>query len=162
MGAIAVLATLVYLARQISHNTTHHKLESARAVSEEFNRLNSIFFDLEKFGMMMRALAKWDTATVEEQTITFTFLMQYCQHMQALFDMWNEQMVTTQIYLAEEETLLSALANGGGAQWWEISAFMYSKDFADRINAQIASHNYPSWAQSLPHMDPEKWPRNPS
>jgi hypothetical protein len=159
LGAVTVLATLIYLALQIRQNTRQQRFESARALTEEFNRLNSLWYDPEKAEMFAHAIDNWDGATIQEQTVAFTFLMQYSQHMQTVFEMWGEEMISNEVYEAEETALLSTLTSGGGAQWWAGSQEMYGSKFVARINHMLVVGEYPKFVELLPHLDGQRWPR---
>jgi len=159
VSGLAVLITLIYLARQVTQSSRQQKLESSRATSEEFNRLNSIFYDTEKAGMFARALADWEQASVEEQVVTQTFLMQYAQHMQLLFEMHNAKVISDSVYLAEQGALLALLATPGGSVWWKSIQDVYSEPFVQRIKQGLTSGDHPDFLQVMPWYDGARWPR---
>ena len=158
-SAFAVLITLIYLARQVRQNSHQQKIESSRATSEEFNRLNSVFYDTEKAGMFARALDDWKQASVEEQVVAQTFLMQYAQHMQLLFEMRDAAVVSEPVYLAERGTLLATLATPGGAMWWNSVQEMYSRPFVASIKQGFESGDHPQFLELMPWFDATHWPR---
>ena len=55
VSGTAVIATLVYLAKQIRDSAGQQRKDSHRAISEEFNRINDIWLRLDNTGMMVRA-----------------------------------------------------------------------------------------------------------
>jgi hypothetical protein len=158
-SAFAVLITLIYLARQVGQNSRQQKIESSRATSEEFNRLNSIFYDTEKAGMVARAFDDWTQASVEEQVVAQTFLMRYTQHMQLLFEMHDAAVVSESVYLAERGTLLATLSTPGGATWWKTSQVMYSQPFVESVKLGLESGDHPHFLEVMPWFDATRWPR---
>jgi hypothetical protein len=162
VSGLAVLITLIYLARQVAQSSRQQKLESSRATSEEFNRLNSIFYDTEKAGMFARALADWDLASVEEQVVTQTFLMQYGQHMQLLFEMHNTKVISDSVYLAEQGALLSLLATPGGSAWWKSMQDVYSEPFVECIKQGLQSGDHPDFLHVMPWYDAARWSQETS
>ena len=158
-SALAVLITLIYLARQVAQSSRQQNIESSRANSEEFNRLNSIFFDTEKAGMVARAFASWEQSTVQEQVVAQTFLMQYTQHMQLLFEMRDAKVITESVYLAERGTLLATLSTPGGSAWWELMREGYSKQFVESVATGLQSGDHPAFLEIMPWFDAARWPR---
>ena len=158
-SAVAVLITLIYLARQVAQSARQQNVESSRATSEEFNRLNSIFFDTEKSGMISRAFADWEQATVEEQTVAQAFLMRYAQHMQLLFEMRNAKVIEESVYLAERRALLATLATPGGSVWWGLAQSMYSEPFVDSVSEGLKAGEHPVFLEIMPWFDGARWPR---
>ena len=59
VDATTVVLTLIYLSTQIKLNAKQQRSESQRAVGEEFNRIMSVLYDLEKAGMIFRAYSDW-------------------------------------------------------------------------------------------------------
>jgi hypothetical protein len=159
-GALAVVLTLLFLARQIHLSNRQQNLESGRALSEEFNRLNAVFYDLDQTGMILRTFSDWETSTAQEQHVMSMYLMQYVQHMQAMYQMWLNDAIDSSLYLVEEQTLLSTLANPGAAKWWELFQGMYSADYVERIGDLLESTEIVPTGEMLSFWDPRQWPRD--
>ena len=157
-GAIAVVATLAYLGRQLRSSARQQKMDAHRAVSEEFNRINDIWLDLQSTGMLVRAWSDWDTSTAQEQHLVWVFFTKVMNHLQTMFFMWESGAIDDSIYLAEEETSCAFLATNGGKKWWELSQGGHSDRFRDRINAKLATGEFAPITETLPFWRPEHWP----
>jgi hypothetical protein len=158
-GALAVVITLLFLARQLRLSNRQQRLESGRAVTEEFNRINTLFLDLDKMGMIIRALHNWQAAMPQEQHIMSMYFMIYVQHMQGLHGMWVNDAIDDSLYLAEEGSLMSMLANPGAQVWWELFHGMYTDEFVFRINSLNESNTYQPMVDALPFWEASAWPR---
>ena len=159
-AAISVLATLIYLARQIRQGNRQQKLESSRALSSAFNSLNDIFYDAVKTGMIARAADDWKNATVEEQLVAGNYLMQYCQLVQSLHEMWVEEALAENMYETEETNLLSALSTRGASVWWRDAQAGYNVAFVNRLNSLLETNSYSGWDEVFPILNASKWPRD--
>jgi len=157
-AGIAVIATLVYLARQVRDSARQQRMESHRAISEEFNRINEFWLSLENTGMYVRALTDWDGATPQEQHIVGVFFMKIFNHLQTIFLMWENGTVDDSVYEGEEELCCAFLVTSGGRRWWELFQAGHSQRFRDRINGKLSSGTYVPVTELVPYWRPEGWP----
>jgi len=160
LSGLAVIATLVYLARQVRDSARQQRMDSQRAISEEFNRINEFWLDLENTGMYVRALADWDGATPQERHILGVFFIKAFNHLQTMFLMWENGTVDDSVYESEEEFTCAFLAASGGKRWWELFESSLSQRFRDRINTKLSTGNYTPVTDIVPYWRAEDWPRS--
>lgn len=159
LAGLAVIATLVYLGRQVRYSARQQRMDSHRAISEEFNRINEFWLSLENTGMYVRALTDWDGATAQEQHIAGTFLTKCFNHLQTMFLMWENGAVDDSVYEAEEELSCAFLVTDGGKRWWELFQVGHSQRFRDRINGKLSSGSYVPITDMVPFWQADSWPR---
>ena len=158
-SAMAVVITLIYLGKQLAATARQQRIDGNRAVSEEFNRINDIWRDERQTGMLIRAWNDWDTATPQEQHLTWLFFVKIFNHTQTLFTMWQAGSIDESVYQAEEEMSCQFLSTNGGTKWWALMANSHSREFVERINSVLASTEHRPITEQLPFWQAEHWPR---
>jgi len=157
LGVAAVAVSLLYLARQLHVSAAQQKMEGHRAISEEFNRINEMWTDLDKTGMMLRAWSDWDAASAQEQHIASVFLMKVINHVQTMFFMWESNGIDESVYMAEEDFTCAILASDGGGKWWAMFKDGFEERFVSRINDKLDKGNCVAVTESVPFWKAEYW-----
>lgn len=75
LGAIAVLATLLYLAAQIRQTNTMARFETTREIMTQFNACNQLYATDES---IRRVLLKEEELSVEEAEQLYSYADMYC------------------------------------------------------------------------------------
>ena len=158
VSGIAVIATLLYLAKQLRDSARQQRMDSHRAVSEEFNRINDMWLNLDNTGMLVRAWSDWDSATAQEQHLAGVFFMKIMNHLQTMFLMWESGTVDDSVYEAEEEMSCGFLATSGGQKWWDLFQEGFSVRLRDRIISKLSSGNHVAITELIPYWDKDHWP----
>ena len=157
LSAIAVVVSLLYLGRQIQVSVRQQRMEGHRAVSEEFNRINEMWVDLEQTGMMIRAWDNWEAATAQEQHIAAVLLIKAMNHLQTMYFMRQAHGIDESLYLAEEDFTCLLLATSGGKAWWSGFQGGFVEGLRNRINDRLATEKFPPIKEAVPFWDAEKW-----
>ena len=157
-AGVAVIATLFYLAKQLRDTARQQRMDSHRAISEEFNRINEVWLSLENTGMLVRAWSDWDGATAQEQNIAAVFFMKIMNHLQTMFLMWEKGAVDGSVYESEEELACAFLVTSGGKRWWELFQNSHSGRFKDRINSKLSKGGYVPVTELIPYWHKDHWP----
>lgn len=158
VSAVAVVSTLIYLGRQLHSTAKQQKLDGHRGISEEFNRINELWLDLEKSGMLVRAWSDWDAATAQEQHLAWVFFTKVFNHLQTMFFMWEADAIDDEVYLAEEQATCQFLATNGGRVWWDTNRAGLANRFSDRIQTAFDAEQHVPVTELLPFWKPEHWP----
>lgn len=139
LGALVVVATLFYLARQMKLSTVQQKLESHRAMTELQISVNRILYDPSNVEAIREAGMDWDSASEKSRVILSQWLMDTTTHYQTLFQMWKAGTVDDDFYEAEENFLTQeALATPGGRLWWNRHRQIFSKSFSERLESRMS------------------------
>jgi len=138
LSGIAVVATLIYLGKQLRDSARQQRLDSHRAVSEEFNRINDIWLSADNTGMLVRAWSGWDRATAQEQHLAGVFFMKIMNHFQTIFLMWEAGTVDDAVYEGEEAMCCAFLSTSGGQRWWALFQGAHADRLRDRITEQAS------------------------
>ena len=114
LGAAAVVATLVYLARQIRQSNV---AAQTSAIQGFFDANDSIARGLGELGeVVRRAFADWEALPANDKIAVSAFLCDVGSKIHMGFQLWNRGALNDSIYESWEGTMVSMLLTPGGAQ----------------------------------------------
>ena len=157
VAAFAVIVTLAYLGRQFAATLRQQRVDSHRAISEEFNRINDVWLNLEHTGALIRAWSDWEGATAQEQHLAGVFFMKIMNHLQTMFLMWEAGTVDDSVYEGEEEFGCAFLVTDGGKTWWTMFQDAHAARFRDRINSKLSERDHVPVTELVPYWNPRHW-----
>ena len=157
VAAVAVVVTLVYLGRQFAATLRQQRMDSQRAVSEEFNRINDLWLDLDVTGALVRAWSDWEGATAQEKHIAGVFFMKVMNHLQTMFLMWESGTLDDSVYFGEEHLTCAFLVTDGGKNWWAVFQEGHAARFKDRVNLKLAERENVPITELVPYWDRRHW-----
>ena len=161
-GAVAVVATLFYLAVQIRQNGLQQRSENLRALTDESNRIISVMYDLEVAGALVRSFADWETASAQDKNIASVFLLQYCQFVQNTFWMFESKAIDKTVYSPSRSMWLGVLANPGALVWWEMFQNVFDKRFVKQVNLRLLDDRILASTESISFWNLQHWKNWPS
>ncbi|NWG46021.1 MAG: hypothetical protein HXY25_05685 [Alphaproteobacteria bacterium] len=145
LGAVAVVASLIFVGIQIRQNTAATRAASHNAVSASLNEINRMFAESAELSKIWLAgMADRDALTAEERwrfDATARAYMHVCETMyiQAGLGVGDKG-----ILRAEEDGLRRVLAAPGFRAWWTENPFGFCAEFrgyvADLAPAAEATH----------------------
>ena len=160
VGAIAVVATLAYLATQISQNTNQLKGEAIREINNtEQELVNSLRDNPKMFSILMQALVDWESVGAKEQARTHLFLYSYTRWLETCWNLSVQKTLEQSIYKSRELFLLGILGNPeGGRIWWEMWKELYDPDFVASFDGALEAYDpTESYVLKAPFYSPEHW-----
>lgn len=160
-GAIAVVATLVYLAVQIRQNTGQLQADAIIAANDAEDRLLRDLQNPELLGDILRASEDWSHATAKEQARAHLVYSAFMRHTETCFNLWRRGALDEGTYRARENFTLSFLVTPGIRTWWEIGKHSFGPDFLARIDRRLdrEGDSFAPTLQGMPFYRPEHWPR---
>ena len=141
LGALAVLITLFYLARQIGQNTEEIRSANYHSVTDSFNDLNLTVAGNPDLARVFRlGNEAYEKLSPDEQT-------QYGFFMHATFRImdvikFQSQHGTNEMTLWEFEknTIDELLAGPGARKWWRQRPYNFSQDFVTYVEKNVLSN----------------------
>jgi hypothetical protein len=138
-GAIAVVATLFYLAVQIKQNTRQLRRAETNSTLEQANNIRGLRVD----GELAKVLAKIvdapeDTLTTEEKIRLNSY---YAMEMWHHFNRWDRMragILDTESHAFDAVTR-SLLEHETGLRWWSQNEMFFDRTFAESVNKVRAS-----------------------
>jgi len=141
VGAIGVIATLLYLSIQIRQNTRHMGAEAVIAVAQITDKLTSeIRDDPELLRIVLMAARDWNDPklTPEDLGRVALFNLQEFQLLETAFRLMREGLLDRAFYESREGWYIRRLAEPGVQMWWRESRYNLSQSFVDHMNTQLA------------------------
>ena len=140
LGAIGVIASLLYLATQIRQNSRSLRgqaqvalMEATRSLLSEL-RLRPDIADVN-----IRLSNSWENAKdPSELRIATWFNLDEALHNELAFVLWQQGIIDEAAYLRREDYWLGVLLMPGKRAWWDNYRYYLHPDYIERINGKLA------------------------
>lgn len=154
LGAIGVIATLVYLSAQIRHNNDQLRGAATTAVYEYQRTLTEMLSaDPELYKIALRGnedLASLDPW--EQQRFTI-----WCIHETGMWEMCHRLLkqgaLDQELYNGKEAYWLKLHSSPGRREWWYTQSVMLSSDFYADVSAQLEAIGVQRLGEAIPIFD---------
>ena len=133
LGAIAVVASLLYLAAQIRQSSKIAKASTTQALLGNSVQMNTAAAG-DVAPVMVKVLSGKELTPEEEYRYFSALLAAFAQSWQAHHQHMN-QMLEPEVFEAYERRTLSYLANPKARQFWRSNRFRFSETFCDYVDA---------------------------
>jgi hypothetical protein len=140
LGAIGVILTLIYLARQIRHNSQQLKGSSTVAVHDFQNRLtDQLLAQPELFQLILRANFEWETITDDEKSLYGIWNLKEASFIELCFHLREQGALDESIYQSRLAYFLNLYSLPGRRAWWEEQAnsSMIDHEFYDEVSRKL-------------------------
>jgi hypothetical protein len=140
VGAVAVLATLFYLARQIKQNTDEIRSANYHSVTDSFNYLNTALAqDAVLANIYRRGSADFDSLSDDEK-VQFNHLMHATFRVMDVINFQSHHGTGDQtLWDYEKKTIDSLMTFPGTRRWWQERPFNFSDDFVKYVETEVLS-----------------------
>lgn len=134
LGAIGVIATLVYLARQINQNTSTVRASAASSLTEANNSLSALLAqDAEINRLFWACLRDRDSLSEAEQLRSDALIATYLGVIEQSHDFYAEGAITDEKRNARQAQLVWLVTQPGFAGFWKSYGSTYASSFAERV-----------------------------
>ena len=138
VSAIAVVATLAYLAAQIRHSERTTRAQLSQSFSSDINAVNlMIANDVSWFEIFRKAGDSLDTLTPDEQG-RYSFLeLSVCRTIEPLYLHYLKGLVDEDVWATQRESLVAIATTPGWRQWWLMQPFPFTPQFKALVDAIV-------------------------
>ena len=138
VGAVAVIATLFYLARQIQQNTREARSANYHRVTDSFNAINvSIAHDPE-LARIFRDGAEDYAGLSDVEKTQYGFIMHAAfRVMDVIHFESHHGTADRSLWEYEKKTIDSLLRGPGSRAWWRERPFNFSEEFVDYVEREV-------------------------
>ena len=121
LGALGVIATLVYLATQIRHNTNELKGAAIREINNiEYELCKEVRDDPELYENAIRGMLAWDSQPPRDQARTHMYFYSYTRWFETCWTFWRRGALDEAALKSRENFMFAILSNpAGGRGWWD-------------------------------------------
>lgn len=148
IGAVAVLLTLIYIARQLRQANLAAQTAAIQAffsATESINRDARILPQ----GVLARGLSDWTSLTPNEQTVFSHYLLEVASKIHMGFRLHQRRVLDDATYESWESAFLAIVREPGGAACWETCKLFWPDDFVKRTEKMLNEPG-PRWTEVLP------------
>ena len=146
IGALATLATLVYIAVQVRQNTEQVR-DSARAVRvasldrtvESFSRYRGMLAQEENATLYARGLDSYASFDPAEKIRFRAMIEEYFFSFQTLYQRIDEELYEREVWERQSQAPAALITTSGGTEWWAERKGIFSKEFQDDLERTASS-----------------------
>jgi len=135
LGALGVIASLLYLAGQVRGNTKQTRLEAARSVEERFSAILLSIVDnsqlAELYGRGVKGLSLVESDGERMQLAALWFALMRCY--EESWNYWKQGLLDNSAWKSMESIVAGILSSPGFADWWSVRGSWFSSDFQEYI-----------------------------
>ena len=134
VGAVAVFATLVYLAIQIRQNTASLKASSHHAITDSFNAINVKIVEDPATARLWHIGHSDQSRLNEDEQVQYAFLvLSYMRIFETLFYQREVGTMEERLFMTEEKTLRWTVEQPGFIEWWDVNPISLSIEFRQYV-----------------------------
>jgi len=140
IGAIAVLATLLYLARQIQQTGRYAKANTQQVLVDEYNRyLKELSGDEAMRRRFRLALRSWEQLSNDDRAAIHIYLASLINHFEQAYYLHETQLVPDAVFDAFRRLTLGLILTEGGAEFWAECKGGFGADVRDYLDTQLTN-----------------------
>jgi hypothetical protein len=138
VGAIAVIASLIYVAVQIKQNTNAARISSAQTHLELWNDVVSNFCQSpELASIYSRGLHGISGLTEPERVQFFAQFGLIFRYWESSYLLRHEQALDDKLWEGLKETMVDSLSYPGCKEWWERRRHWFYEEFREMVDEAI-------------------------
>ena len=143
IGALAVLASLLYLALQVRAFTKSTRGESERELMSVWDdAIFTAFQDPQSAGIRRRAIRDGlDTLDDDEQQVFAALLGRIVNTHFMMWRMANRGLLEPDLLVGADMVILRNLANPAGQRWWSSSQAYFQDGYVSHIHSLLARND---------------------
>ena len=150
IGAIATVATLVYLARQIRANTNAVRSAAAQSVHENFATwYRMLASDSDLSQVITDGLRDYSALSEIERARLVSTFMAFLSCSQDAFLKWREGSLSPELWTGWELVIMNLVHSPGGRDFWSERGYLFGDAFRDHVENQIMKRKPHSRAKPL-------------
>lgn len=135
IGGIAVLASLIYVAIQIRHNTAVVRTSNYADLSFKLSEFNSLVAqDNDLAEIYNRGIESYDGLSDVEKTRFNMAVSRMMQAVQAMFHLRRRGYIDARLAQTNFDSVALLLAAPGMQEWWQANAHWWEDDFRQQVD----------------------------
>lgn len=160
IGAIATIATLIYLAVQIRHNTKLSRVSSLQTTLDggRDHTIQPVVTNPDVAKIFARGMTSFEELDSEEQVRFIWFCLEAVLQMQNVMQLHDHGILDEVEYEAWLAYTAAIIVTPGGSEAWPQASAVVSPVIRDVLNNYLATHpEQPSLLELMPVMDSSRW-----
>ena len=156
VGALAVIASIVYLATQIRSSSEIARGQSQRELLEISAWFAGASTNSELRDAIRAGFDNFSTLNKDQQLQFHSWIHPIAAQVEAAYRMNKDGLLEDESYVGFRDGFISMIKTKGGAAWWETCSFMFV-DFGVEINSKLQeSSTIEPWSELIPFFGTEQ------
>jgi len=138
VGAVATVATLIYLAVQIRANTSAVKSAAAQSVHEAFATwYRMLAADADLSAISVNGLRDYAALSEGDKARFVCTFMAFLSCSQDAFIKWREGTLSRELWLGWEAVMMNLFLSPGGQDFWKERGYLFGGEFRAHVENDI-------------------------
>jgi hypothetical protein len=153
-GAVAVVASIGYLALQVRQNSRFSRAASQQVfISQSAGRLRALVDRPENLRIARSALVSFRALAPDDQAVAHGLFNEWITQFEQAYYLHATGLLPDAVFDTSRVIALSLLASPGGAQYWEVGKALVGPDVRRDLDAQLgAGIDLPALTDALPWL----------
>jgi hypothetical protein len=148
LAALATIATLIYLARQVNANTRATQASSRLEISREYRTTARVLFDVDIQHAWSYGLKHYPDMPFEQGSRFANYFSDQALLFQGVFALYDHDQLEEETYGAYLNWFSALVATPGGMKWWEaIGRQIFVANAVSVVDERIAQGGLPDLLQ---------------
>jgi hypothetical protein len=148
LAAVAVIATLGYLAAQTRQQARISRSEMYMSISDGWGRIAADMRRDPEFTRLLRvALRSWTEISKNQQVRVHGFLTDLIVHLDAVLTLRAQELIDEDLSHPWVDNSLGVILTPGGAEWWAETNFYFTPQVRDELDRRLGAPDTlpPAW-----------------
>ena len=155
-GALAVVATLFYLARQIRQNSVQIKLYSSQIATNEYSGLIvGVLQDPVKLKTFRAGLDDYLGLELDQQAMFHSIMLGFLMALTNSRQLVAEGVIESSAYKSWTQDFERILACRGAWEWWQTMSDLADPEFYRELSSGVENSDQPALNQAMPFLRPD-------
>jgi hypothetical protein len=130
VGAVAIIASLVFVGLEVRQNTSAIQSSAAQSVHENFAAWYlALPSEPALLAISTKGMRDYDSLTDTEKAQFLALFMAFCSNTQDAFYKWREGSLAPELWKSWEFVSMNFFSTQGGAAFWEERGYMFADAF---------------------------------
>jgi len=138
IGAVAIIASLVFVGMQIRQNTSAIQSSAAQSVHQNFS---AWYFSAQSDPVLLavstKGLQDYGSLTDTEKAQFIAMFMAFCSNTQDAFYKWREGSLAPELWKSWELVSMNFFSTQGGAAFWDERGYMFADAFQSYVTDDL-------------------------
>ena len=144
VGAIAVVATLIYVGVQVRQNTLSNHNAALQTISTQYAEWLSLISENADVAHIFHKGQEDLAQLSEEERIRYGMLLtQLCRAVEAQYHQHQTKASPEEVWKSTLDSFLTVLSRPGGYEWWKKYGHRFSVSFCELISKELKMSSTP-------------------
>ncbi len=152
LGAIAVVATLIYLTVQLKQNSLQIRLSSSQTAANNYSgRIIEVLSDSELLSVWRSGLRSFSNLAPDEQARFHATMLGFQTTFTTNRQLYTERVISESLFKSWADDWVRILKCPGAAEWWELFG-NFDAEHRNFVEKLVSESNQPPLIEAVPFL----------